>query len=507
MKNRSSSWSSLALGSLTATVALLTGLSGAQAQAPAPSAPLSGAGSFPLSFIVPGTNTSLHVGGFVQLDMNYDMSAVGNANSPGALDNMNPPSIELSGNGVGNVVGVPGNAAGHTDHGVYVETRTPTNYGEVKTYIEIDFAGNQDGGGSFGSPPGATQTNFNQTSLARLKQAYGTLGPFLFGMANSNYADLASLPDQLDGFVEAGGFMGAGEAKVVQARYTYLLPMGITASVAIEGNQTGGIASNLAATTTGGGTIVGGSGTTFATFNNFNQPGLSQGLPALTSTVQIQQPWGHAGFHIAVAQARIKDFSTTATTGGVGFPATYPSGSHISRWGYMLSQTGHFNTFGKDKITWNFVYGQGASNYTWATNDLGTQWEEDLVCSGNATSAAAANSLACSQPRVMGVNAGYSHWWTDEWRSGVSFGADRVSRPNAAANWNATALPGGGVPGNTTNALANLERAHYSADANLLWTPVAGVQLGIEYEWYHRVVWSGAHGSSNRLETQALFAF
>jgi hypothetical protein len=173
----------------------------------------------------------------------------------------------------------------------------------------------------------------------------------------------------------------------------------------------------------------------------------------------------------------------------------------------MLSQTGHFNTFGKDKITWNFVYGQGASNYTWATNDLGTQWEEDLVCSGNATSALAANSLACSQPRVMGVNAGYSHWWTDEWRSGVSFGADRVSRPNAAANWNATALPGGGVPGNTSNALANLERAHYSADANLLWTPVAGVQLGIEYQWYHRTVWSGAHGSSNRLETQALFAF
>ena len=49
-------------GSLTAAVALLAGLNVANAQAPAPSAPLSGAGSFPGSFIVPGTQTSIHVG-------------------------------------------------------------------------------------------------------------------------------------------------------------------------------------------------------------------------------------------------------------------------------------------------------------------------------------------------------------------------------------------------------------------------------------------------------------
>jgi hypothetical protein len=139
-------------------------------------------------------------------------------------------------------------------------------------------------------------------------------------------------------------------------------------------------------------------------------------------------------------------------------------------------------------------YGQGASNYTWSTNELGTQWEEDLVCSLNAS----ATGIACSQPRDYGINTGYSHWWTDEWRSGVSFGYDRVSRPNAAGAWSVTA---GGT------GLTTLERMHYSADANLMWTPVSGVQFGVEYEWYHRTVWSGAHGSSNRIETQALFAF
>src|SRR5256885_6870374 len=50
----------VALGSLTATVALLAGLSSASAQ----SAP--GAGSFPQSFLIPGTNTSLSIYGVIK---------------------------------------------------------------------------------------------------------------------------------------------------------------------------------------------------------------------------------------------------------------------------------------------------------------------------------------------------------------------------------------------------------------------------------------------------------
>jgi hypothetical protein len=475
--------SATALGSLTAAVALLAGLSQANAQAPTPAPPLSGAGSFPQSFIVPGTNTSLHVGGFIQLDTNYDMSASGNSGSPGAHDNLNPNSVELEGNGFAV------NPAGHTDHGTFrataqntrfsVETRTPSAYGEIKTYIEIDFAGNQSTyPGAGGSSVGGSQTNFNFTSVARIKQAYGTLGPWLFGMANSNYADLAALPDTLDGFVEAGGFMGAGTAKVPQVRYTYLLPMGITASASLESNQTGGI-------------IASSTGATPVTTNNFNSPFISQKFPAVTTTVQIQQPWGHAGFHVAVAEARLKDFGVN------GFPPAIAVGDHVEKWGYMLSQTGHFNTIGKDKITWMLSYGQGASNYTWALNELGTQWEEDLVCSGNAATVAASTGVVCSQPRVMGVNVGYSHWWTNEWRTGIAFGYDQVSRPNAAGPWSVT---GGG-------GLTALERKHYSAGVDMFWTPVAGVQFGFGYLWYHRTVWSGAHGSANRVVGQALFAF
>src|SRR5580692_2342636 len=114
----------LAVGGLTAAIALLVGLSEANAQAPAPAAPLSGAGSFPLSFIVPGTNTSLHVGGFVQMDLRYDFSSFGNSTSPGADFNLNVTGVAIEGNGTGQcfsntpaAAAACGPAAGHSNHG------------------------------------------------------------------------------------------------------------------------------------------------------------------------------------------------------------------------------------------------------------------------------------------------------------------------------------------------------------------------------------------------------
>ncbi|HLJ62573.1 MAG TPA: hypothetical protein VKT70_00605, partial [Stellaceae bacterium] len=71
MKMRTSLKTALALGSFTAAAALLVGLSTASAQQPA--AP--GAGSFPGSFLVPGTNTSILIGGAAHLTISDDFSA------------------------------------------------------------------------------------------------------------------------------------------------------------------------------------------------------------------------------------------------------------------------------------------------------------------------------------------------------------------------------------------------------------------------------------------------
>ena len=83
MKTRSMK-GAVALGSLTATVALLAGLGTAQAQVGAgqvpagppvaPSGP--GAGSFPQSFLIPGTNTSLSLYGKISLGVQDNIGSM-----------------------------------------------------------------------------------------------------------------------------------------------------------------------------------------------------------------------------------------------------------------------------------------------------------------------------------------------------------------------------------------------------------------------------------------------
>ncbi len=116
MKKTGSYLSATALGSVTAVAALLVGLSGANAQAPAPTTPLAGAGSFPGSFIVPGTNTSLHVGGIIQIDITEDFNNAGT--SPGAQQNEDSNNINLTGPTVirPRVGGIP---TSHNNHGVF----------------------------------------------------------------------------------------------------------------------------------------------------------------------------------------------------------------------------------------------------------------------------------------------------------------------------------------------------------------------------------------------------
>src|ERR1700722_7811307 len=82
MKTRSAK-GAVALGSLTATVALLAGLGSAQAQigggqpATPPVAPTgAGSGSFPQSFLIPGTNTSLSLYGKVALGISDNIGSM-----------------------------------------------------------------------------------------------------------------------------------------------------------------------------------------------------------------------------------------------------------------------------------------------------------------------------------------------------------------------------------------------------------------------------------------------
>lgn len=472
MKKSGSYLSATALGSVTAVAALLIGLSGANAQAPQPAPPLTGAGSFPGSFIVPGTNTSLHVGGVVELDTWYDTGSFGAATSPGADAHFDAQAVALKGTGV-----TPGAGSGNTGTWYWTsqfsrfnfETRTPTPYGELKTYIEVDFDGSATTNG--GDPSGGgTGSNFNQGYLARVKQAYAVLGPFLMGQTSSLYADLDAWADTLDAPAEAGNFMGVTDYRIPQIRYTYLLPGGLSAAGSVEMMQSAGIID------TGTGAAA------LGNFNDFNS--FSERWPAVVGNIRTDQPWGHVAFHVVVADEQFKNLGAVGTSGPV---------SSENQWGFQSALSGHLNTIGQDKLTWSLGYGIGAAQYSEPLNGAqqGGAYQEGLVCS-----VASAHSILCSQAHVMGLNAGYSHHWTSEWRSTLAIGLDHSSKPSAAGTWTTA-----------TSGLTELSHNTESAALNLLWKPLPAVQFGLENDYYWHTVWSGAHGTDDRIHFQALFSF
>ncbi|HSV25434.1 MAG TPA: hypothetical protein VLJ17_20700, partial [Xanthobacteraceae bacterium] len=106
-----------------------------------------GAGSFPGSFLVPGTQTSFAIGGYVKLDYTYDFGAQQVNGSGTGVPALIQPFGPLD-SGLLHIGGVtiPVLADGaHHIHGnsqftaaesrFNIETRTPTSYGEIKTFI------------------------------------------------------------------------------------------------------------------------------------------------------------------------------------------------------------------------------------------------------------------------------------------------------------------------------------------------------------------------------------
>jgi hypothetical protein len=67
----------------------------------------------------------------------------------------------------------------------------------------------------------------------------------------------------------------------------------------------------------------------------------------------------------------------------------------------------------------------------------------------------------------------------------------------------------------TSVAVQNgVDKWHYGLRANLIWSPVPQVDLGIEYDWLRRETWASnpaagiqSVGYMNRLEVESVFKF
>ncbi|MGA8760330.1 MAG: DcaP family trimeric outer membrane transporter [Stellaceae bacterium] len=475
----------------------------------APGIPVGG-GSFPRSFLIPGTDTSIRVGGFVDFTTLYFINGGGNVNGSNygsnAGQNGTLPSLPLTG---GFVPGAPGggfvasqlNAHPSRNNGIWefsvqqsrldVETRTPTSWGEARTFFAFDWAGCdnfscqdlQQGGGDSIHP--------------RLRFAYGTLGGFLAGQALSNFSDADADTESMD----FGGAIGStGGQRIPQVRYTVPGPYGSAFSVSAENPWTavitpGGLQSSDFA--------VSGTGTSTTPADGVIGPicngipctgaGTAQANPTTTKAPTVTfasywaQPWGH------VDLAGLVRFQTFHDGGYIN--QTFSAfGGHIAGdvhphwWGYN-----------KDDFLWSFVVGNAIGEY--ASGGLNTfypvatNFTITTACATprpGCTGGMAASNVLFNPVFAFSTNGGYQHWWAPNLRSTIAAGY-------AQQDVNAQLIGPSQAIG--TNKIL------WNAFVNLVWNPVAFVTTGVEYMYGHRTVVANLTGHEHVLVYKFRVAF
>jgi hypothetical protein len=376
------------------------------------------AGATKGSLRLPGSNTSVTVGGYVKLDAVFGNPSAG-VNSTADLF-LQPNAIPV------------GPGAGDNEHDqvkfgaresrLFVKTSTSSAWGDLTTYVEGDFYG-ADGNESVSNSNGP-----------RLRHAYGSLGHLLGGQTWTNFMYVPSLPETLD----FGGPVGQIFDRQAQLRWTQAFDAGRTLgagqwSVALENPES---------------VVALPGGASFRADDDH--------VPDLTGQVVFGTSRGKFAVSGIVRQIRA-DSRTPAVvdrhTGGA------------------LSVAGVIPTIGRDDFRFVATAGNAIGRYSDGF------FPDGIVDAGG--------TLAL--PRQWGWYAGYRHFWRQDLRSSLVLSGAGETNP-------------AGTPGSTN-------RSTHSLHANLIWSPIATADLGVEYIHADRETEDGLKGRLNRFQASAKYAF
>ena len=376
------------------------------------------AGSTKGSFKLPGSNTSVTLGGYVKLDAVYTNPSAGVGTTADLF--LQPNAIPV-GPGAGeherNQV-----KFGARESRIFAKTSTPTSWGDLVAYIEGDFYG-ADGNESVSNSHGL-----------RLRHAYGSLGHLLAGQTWTNFMYVPSLPETLD----FGGPVGQIFARAAQIRWTQSFDG--SGSVA-AGQWSVGLENPESVVTVPGGV-------------NFRAD--DDRLPDITGQVVFNTSRGKIAVSGILREIRADS----------GAPAVVDQ-----TLGGALSVAGVIPTIGKDDVRFTLSAGNAIGRYSdgfFPDGVVGVDGQSRLS-------------------KQWGWYAAYRHFWHDRLRSNVVLsGASENNPPGAPAGTN---------------------KSIQSAHANLIWSPVATTDLGVEYIYASRTTEDGLKGHLNRLQASAKYTF
>jgi hypothetical protein len=340
-------------------------------------------GLFPGSFLIPATDTSFKIYGFVRLDGIYDFNPIGGTDS---FVTAQIPIPQGRGQNF---------AANPRYSRLGLDTWTPTSFFDwtVHTRLEVDFF-NGNNSGVFGSFP------------LRLRYAYLDYGPFRLGQAASTFMDYDVFPNVLD----YQGPDGMILMRQVIGRVT--VPIGDRFHVAVAAEQP---YSDIQWFQDGQFVVNPGSGIV----TTAGAPRNVQDMPDFVGNVRYDSDFGHVQIAGILRKLTFQP--------GVG--------SDMNLLGYGINFTGDFHPWAwwcdsdpdrkenpspleKCRILGQYAVGRGINRYFQDPNGLGLDAVFDPIGGFRALSS-------------DGWFVAYEHWWAPKWASNFVYGEMRTALPEA----------------------------------------------------------------------------
>jgi len=338
-------------------------------------------GDYPGSFKLPGTDTSIKLGGYVKADLIYDLDAdTGDSFAASAIPAEGTPAKEES------------FRAHARQTRINLSTWTPTPVGEVKTFIEGDF---------FGS--GGNEQFTNGTGF-RLRHAFGEVRAqewdVLFGQTWTLFMPLASYPDTVDFFGPAGiPFIRQG-----QARVTWKGIENVTVGFSAENSELSARADPVLDPTGVG-------------FVDSEGSGLNFGIDTIPDFVGAVE-YNNNGWNLkASGVIRLLE---TDTAGGA------PQSDDEVAWGGFVGGVVPLGalapSLGDDTLSFNFSYGDGIGRY---------------IINGFAQDAFIDATGRLETIESWGVAGALTHHWSNTFYSNVVYGRQEFDDTFAATDTDA----------------------------------------------------------------------
>jgi hypothetical protein len=394
------------------------------------------AGDIPGSFRIPGTEISLRLYGFAELNWVHEFKGDSSDIDYASF----APYIPLDGSAQANRKNRDYLTARTTRLGV--EAGTPTRFGVLGVKIEGDFNNEPrlgstalyaDPDGGDGSPGGIFTQQATSSYGFRVRQAYGQFGGLLAGMTWSTFMDVDNFPETVD----YNGPIGNTFIRQPVLRYTYGTPSYGNFTAALENSS-----SYVLHPTTASGIAV---------------SSLSR-MPDVVARWDKGFGWGAMSLRGVTQELRIDN--------GEGEKAT--------RRGYGVGASAFIKSIGRDYLILAVTYGDGIGRYL---NYIEGAMYDDTTGK-------------IEIERAVGVVAGYQIKVSDQLRFNLVYGMTR----NFDNAYTDLVIANGFDSGRFA-----VNRTVQAAHVGFFYTPIKTVDIGLEGMWLYRKALNGDTGDGLRL--------